>query len=390
MAFIDSDTIGGLGGVLTGFASLIPVILAARQAKKVDREWKEAGLRHGLVYTKSKGRVKRELRGEIDGFPVGVEDAKERKKKGKGSRQVTRFELEYPPSAPTFALIRAEPTVKPPTDDEQFIRVGHDQFDRRLRLTGDDPAEIVRFFTPPRRERALRVLLRYPRCIVSDESVRLTVKKTLETGAQIDEILKSLLGLTRLLAPQSESAPVAEIESAPPPVPEEDEPLLEEAELEPLPEEELEPEPEVESEPPPEPASAPAPVAAPPEPLLPVEEVGAALFGHSRMGSETEKVFAARFQDHPARGAARLVRIDTHSSLPNLGTDSDHLAVLEVPDPTAPGGTGRPMRVLIPVSDDETASLRAHVGHEVAFEGRLVGCNPYLRDLHVEGRVRPA
>ena len=368
-----------LNAIIPIVGAAVPIIVQVQRGKRADREWEKLGTQRGLRYRKGKGLVKRELRGEIEGLPVRIELTKKWRGKARGTH--TRWQVGFPPPGCELRMVRAfVPDGASAPVGEDTIRIGDDEFDRNVHLTGKSPRELSAYLTPERRAQVLRVLREYSGCIIHDGVIELRKRKSIEDAAKLDEVLESFLPLARVLVAEGGVAAPAILV----PLEEESDEPEEEAAEEPEPP----PPPEEEPGPPPVEPGPEADVA--PDPPLPLEEVGAELFAGSRMGAEIERAFEERFRDRSTRGTGTLRRIDGHSSVSGLGSVSDRLAVLELPDPAAPDHGGRPVRVLIPVPDGDAEALLACLGETVSFEGRLVGCNPWLRDLHLEGAVSPA
>ena len=393
MGFEFTELFSTLAAASGGFISAGTAILAARRTKKIDREWESVAARRGLRFKKSKGLVKRELRGKIEGYTVCVEHTKAWG--GKEAGTFTRASLRYPAHGTEFKVARTARLSRIAiAAGREPIRTGDEEFDGHILLTGEDPPEVLDFFTPERRTGVLRLLARFPHCVLHDGSIALRVRIKMETAGQIDEILDRFLMLARLLAPSAAFAPFAPsmptrpvVHTMPPPlrapppllVPLGEERLVPDATLEPIPDEEdeLAPAREANTE-----------VDADLLPMTTMEEACAALFAESRMGSETRRIFEERFLDHLARGSGTLLRIEGHSSPATNGRGPQRVAVLELPDPGASEFGSRPVRAMVSIPEEEAARLQTLLGTALVFEGRLVDCNPYLRDLHLEGTVR--
>jgi hypothetical protein len=136
--------------------------------------------------------------------------------------------------------------------------------------------------------------------------------------------------------------------------------------------------------PPPEPLP---PRAVPEEPLAATEPLGAvdvaeALFARGASGSEREALFEERFRDRSVSWSGDLLRLETYRSDATFEGGPGVRAVLVVHTITGDTGGTREVRAIVQLPAGEE-DLRSRRGETIAFRGRLVKHDGFLRDLYV-------
>ncbi|MBI4575379.1 MAG: tetratricopeptide repeat protein [Planctomycetes bacterium] len=136
-------------------------------------------------------------------------------------------------------------------------------------------------------------------------------------------------------------------------------------------------------------APAPAP---PTEAVVPAgaaegaASVCVALFGGTSSGVEATRRFEGGYRGRAVRWEGTLVRVEDFSYDAVLGPGPGRRAVFEVAEVDA-GLLGlRRVQALVRLLPEEDADrLRARVGARVAFEGSLLRCDGFLRNLYLTG-----
>jgi hypothetical protein len=139
-------------------------------------------------------------------------------------------------------------------------------------------------------------------------------------------------------------------------------------------------EPEVEEIASPTPPATPADARA--GPPLPVEEVAEALFAPGVTSSEADRRFEERYRGKPVAWSGRIQRVETYSRDDDFGEGPGVRAVLLVHEITGESWGGREVRAVLQLAP-EHEELRARRGGTIAFRGRLVACDGFLRELRV-------
>ncbi len=423
-------------GLIVGL--IITAVVA--YGKRADAAWEETGKMRGLRYHRE-GLSKRRLTGKIEGFPVRVECY--RKSRGKHSSTHTVFTLRYPHQGLGFTLKRAGALLGVARFlGVKDIRVGDDEFDAEVLVKGDHPREIRAYLTKPRRDRVRRLFSLYRGSVVRDGEIEWDQHRLATSSEQMITVLDRFVRLARFLsADVAEELP--EIPVSPPPVEEEPPPppvplvlpggSATRPEPPPLPEPAPEVEPEVEpaveldslfepEEISPEEVPEPFPE---PEPVLPAEEAEPEvepdadvdfepeveppaevepapaldsavaveplcedLFTGGRMGSEVGRLFEERYRDHPVTWSGTLERIDDFYSDRVFGSEPGSKAIVLIHELTDANMGALAIHAILGLTRESADALRPRAGERVSFEGRLVHCDPYMRQLFVEGTLQ--
>ena len=135
--------------------------------------------------------------------------------------------------------------------------------------------------------------------------------------------------------------------------------------------------------PPPAPAEAPQP---PPPPGPTLEDAPAVceeLFAEARMSSQVAEHFQEEFQHHRVRWTGTLARVDRYSSDPTFGATPGCKALIDLHEVRDSLGGKRQIRAVLQLPRELGDELAPHRGAQLAFEGELVHCDPYMRHLFV-------
>ena len=139
---------------------------------------------------------------------------------------------------------------------------------------------------------------------------------------------------------------------------------------------------------------APDPAPAPPvsEPSGPTELAASAvaedLFAGNQLGMDVTKTFEERYQDRPVRWCGKLERVDSYYSDFVFGSTPGAKANIEIYELRDEPYGNATIRAVVQLTQEEGESLRARTGDTIAFEGQLVRCEPYMRNLLVaHGRL---
>ena len=417
--------------------------------KRADAAWEEVGKKRGLRYHRE-GLSKRRLTGKIEGFPVRVECF--RKSRGKHSSTHTVYTLRYPHQGLGFTLKRAGALLGVARFlGVRDVRVGDPEFDAEVLVKGERAREIREYLTKARRDRIRRLFSLYRGAVVRDGEIEWSQHRLATSAEQMATVLDRFVRLARFLSTEVPESPVespdipllplaavplvvggvAAAPPEPPPLPEPEpeipmEPLPEpdvsfpteeeieadagleseeeiapqemlepeavlppEEEIEPTVESdaaiesEVEPEPEIEPEREEEPASALGSA-------VEVERICEDLFAGGRMGSEVNRIFEERYRDHPVRWSGTLERIDDFYSDRIFGSQPGSKAILLIHELTDATMGALSIRAVLRLTRESADPLRSRTAEPFSFEGRLVHCDPYMRQLFVEGTLQPS
>ena len=117
------------------------------------------------------------------------------------------------------------------------------------------------------------------------------------------------------------------------------------------------------------------------EPSLAIEAIIEELFPENQTANVAAEIFEQHHLDHHVRGSGRLQRVERYFSDRFFGSDPGARATLVVREPSASAFGVRAIQVVLQLDAEEEALLQERVGETVAFEGRLVHCDPYLHNL---------
>ena len=411
-----------MGLTLLVIAIAVAVVVAlSLQAKKRDEAWETAGRRLGLTFRGRSGFQGRKLEGECVGHAVRVDTYSRRS--GKQSQTYTRYRIGYADLGLGLNLEREGlfSGVKK-FFGAQDIEVGDPGFDEGILVKGDHPTAVRAYLTPARRLVVQRALSKFDGLSIADSGMEFS-RSGLDGESRIVGTVKSLCGVATELAGDSDvesrlgQALVAQedgrMEEALSLVDEAAEDAAEdnaEAQvvrgeilmtlgrreealeaLEQLPRERREaPEvealiaelPEITSEPPTSEPTGQAKLAES------AAEVCAALFVPGRMSTETSRDFDERYTGREVRWTGKLQRVETYYSDLVFGSGRGTRARFLIH--TVEGrsfGSGE-VQAVVQLPLDAAETLRDRIGDAFTLTGRLVRCDPFMRNLFIaEGAV---
>lgn len=113
----------------------------------------------------------------------------------------------------------------------------------------------------------------------------------------------------------------------------------------------------------------------------------AALFDPKLTSSDANKLFEERYQDAAVRWSGKLARADSFSFDLIFGSKPGTKAVFEVHEVAAGTFGGRKVQAVVQLPPEAAEALRIRGGQTVAFSGRLVRCDGFMRNLYVADGV---
>ncbi|MAB88753.1 MAG: hypothetical protein CMJ90_04755 [Planctomycetes bacterium] len=314
---------------------------------------------------------------------------------------------------------------------KQDVRIGDDAFDQQVVIHGDDPETLRAFLTPTRRFHCQRFLMRRGRRVIHDGGIHVELRGRLQTEEALDGVLESMAALADQL-----------VDSIPPPlsqaIEEQSSGALDEAlqSIRAMPTDTPEALPDrkvLEGEilytgaryeeaadafaiardadptdaeaaawhdraaarasgqsPPPLPedlvASAPEPGPAA-EPHLDTDSISfdvvcATLFAPDIRSLQVSQLFEQRFEDAPVTWTGELQRANRASFDLVFGNDPCTKAVLGLGE-YGEGLASRMIHAVAQFPEDMAERLGDLQGTPVRFSGRLVRCDPFMRNLFV-------
>jgi hypothetical protein len=200
---------------MPGFVLIVLVVLAAaigfaisNHRKKVGAAWDTAAERLGLVHdagTLFKGRT---LQGAVDDTRVEVDVYTE--SHGKSSTTYTRYRAYYPEPLGLGLELKPEGFFSGVAKffGAQDLEVGDGEFDREVVVKGREGESIVAFLTPSRRVSVLRLFQVLPDSLIDDHGVRAQRKGTETDPARLAGTLRRVLNLANLLTASESAVPL--------------------------------------------------------------------------------------------------------------------------------------------------------------------------------------
>jgi len=405
---------------------LFIVIEASRHNKAVNEAWLSASSRLGLAYKRKKGPGgQRRLDGEYRGFPVRVNTFSERS--GNNSSTFTRFVVSFPNLGLGLELKHQHffSTLGRALTGGKDIVVGDRAFDDGVIVDARSAAEVIAFLTSERRLRIARLIASERRAVIRDDEASFVVKGSVSEGDRFQRNLDTLVNLalalgdgvtdplTEALEARRRGDLVTALElvgSARKAAEHSDEDArLMHGELlvaagrhdeaaATLDAEEIQAEDlelaglaasvrarQLAVEP--KPAAVVEPKRAPiePEPSEPAPDldylsVRAALFEGTLMSYQVKELFDQRYLDQRPRWSGRLTRLEDYNSdlVFTGGVGAKATIALE---PIQDGPFAREVQAIVQLTREEAAAAKDQVGEPVTFEGRLVGCDGFMRNL---------
>ena len=411
---------------------VIPLIVyaAIQQNRKTNEAWNVAAARLSLAFTPGGFTSRRNIVGDIRGNMVLVETYSEGS--GKNSQTYTRYTVTYPTSLGRGLQLTRQGFMSKFAGwlGSQDIEIGSADFDDDVIVKGRDPRAIIEFMTPARRLRAHRLMQTFTRCKITDNAVTIsyrsaetsaekivsTVRRVLAVAeefsgtsdrdghldraieAQRAGNLDAALELVRAVESPDEAAAAdvrmlegdilythgqfddaaVAFERARDAVPDDGEAgawaerAASRRHAAPTP-------PFVE------------PDAPPPSPSVSdtaLETVCETLFGTDRMSYEIKQIFEDRFDGKSMRWQGKLDRVSTYAFDGLFGYDPGTKAVFEVYEVGGSAYGGRTVQAVVQFPPDAIDVLRPRTGEQMTFEGTLLSCDAFMRNLFVaNGRV---
>ncbi len=107
------------------------------------------------------------------------------------------------------------------------------------------------------------------------------------------------------------------------------------------------------------------------------------LFGTDRMSHEIKQIFEDRFDGKAVRWQGKLDRVSTYAFDGLFGFDPGTKAVFEVYEAEGSPYGGRTVQAVVQFPADAIDVLRPRTGEEMTFEGTLLSCDAFMRNLFV-------
>lgn len=114
-----------------------------------------------------------------------------------------------------------------------------------------------------------------------------------------------------------------------------------------------------------------------------LETVCETLFGTDRMSHEIKQIFEDRFDGKPIRWQGKLDRVSTYAFDGLFGFDPGTKAVFEVYEAEESPYGGRTVQAVVQFPADAIDVLRPRTGEQMTFEGTLLSCDAFMRNLFV-------
>ncbi len=402
--------------VIVGVA-VAAITIGMQQSKKTNEAWASVAERLQLVFQPGQLFSRPRISGIHKGCSVLVTTFS----RGSGKHQTTytRFRVSYPNSLDLGLRLTKQGLL---TGIGKFfgtqdIEVGDEGFDDVIVVKGRDPERVKEFLTLSRRMRAARFLTTYQGSCIDDMNVEWerrhverdadkllrmiermtslanhmmddrdedrTVDKAIEARQEgrLDEALELIHavpdehdadardlhvfeGEILLATGQSQAAAEAFTKVY------EEEPEDEEAKK--MAEQASKP-------------AEPAPVPAEATGDLDVRSVSEALFAPTNMSSETTDRFEKNYRNRVVRWSGMLTGVRTYTFDLVFGNEPGTRAVVEICQVGGQSFSARPVQAVVSFPVDAEDMLRARIDKELEFEGTLVGCDAFMRNLFVGG-----
>ncbi|NRA98091.1 MAG: tetratricopeptide repeat protein, partial [Planctomycetes bacterium] len=397
---------------------LIRIIKARQKVAAVAKTFGAVARKRGMqVRRRMKGLAPPRLSGDYKGYRFTADVAT-------GSldgrlRSHTSIKLEFRKSLSLGLQLE----WKPHTQD---IHVGDVAFDQQISVRGDDAQEIREFLTPTRRFHCLRFLSRRGYRVIHDGGIHVQLRGSLHTKEAVDAVLESMAALadqlvgdtppplskaieeqTRGELDQALESVRAIPEGAPEATPDrkvlEGEILYtggryEEAADAFASARDADPN-DAEAaawhdqaaaraageEPPPLSEELASPLPEPPPSTddgAQFDDVCASLFAPNVRSLQVSQLFEQHFQDVTVEWAGKLERANRASFDLVFGNDPCTKAVVELGE-YGDGLASRMIHAVVQFPEDMAESLGDLQGKPVRFSGRLVRCDPFMRNLFV-------
>ncbi len=424
-----------MGGLLTFILLVAIVAIVAYKVwgavrRQTEHAWSEAATQLGLRYAPRSPSLRawltndesahHRMRGRVDGYPVAVDTFYHRV--GRERRLYTGYRVAFPPLGLGLGMTRARLFSRLKTFfGGQDIEVGDAAFDRDIIVRGEYPERVAAFLTPVRRMAVHRFLAEYPNGVIADRWLRWQTRGLERRPGALTGSVRRMVDVARALAAPPPAALERALETqragnlgaaadlaveaarSSPDV----ETLRTEAEVlygagrydesarefgrlaEVLPEDDQvarwreRAEDRRARDDPSEPDSVPmldldaaGPSAA---------EVAEALFDPSNLSFETTSMFEERYEGARVRWEGPLVRSSTYRSDLDFRNGPGTKALVRVHRLANDLYAGRDVEAVVELPPEAADVLATRRGELVSFTGRLVRCDPLMRNLYVAG-----
>jgi hypothetical protein len=387
------------------------------QSKKTNEAWAAVARSLNLVFKPGQLFSRPRISGIHNGCSVLVTTFS----KGSGKHQTTytRFRVSYPQSLDMGLRLTKQGLLSGlgKMFGGQDIEVGDQAFDDAIVVKGRDPERVKEFLTLSRRMRAARFLTTYQGSCIDDLKVEWerrhverdpdkvermivrmtslanhmmvdraedqTVDKAIE--ARLDGRLDEALDLIKAV-PDEQDVGARDLRVF------EGEILLASGQGEAAAAAfnrvyEEEPEDEEAKRLAAQAVNKPEPVAVPVESTdeLEAKSVCETLFAPTNMSSETTELFEKNYRNRSIRWSGKLTGVRTFTFDLVFGNDPGTRAVFEIHQVGGQSFTGRPVQAVVRFPSDAEEMLRSNIDKELTFEGTLVSCDAFMRNLFVGG-----
>ncbi len=417
--------------VLAGVVAV--VIFAIIRARNVDEQWSSAATELGLHNAAGGLGSVRGMSGVVDGYRVKVDSVR----RGAGNSRVfyTRYRIRYSSLGLGLKLRRQGMFGRMATIlGSQDIEVGDREFDPYVIVQAKNQVGLHAFLTPSRRFKIRKTMSAYPGLVIHDDGL-VYERRGLETrhadlAATVRAFVRLADALTKPEDPESPLVRAAEaqehgnldevleqakaaksaegagdtpfdpyirevagnvlvtlgrIEEASELYREVAEERPDDVEVQEL----LEATARVEEEHAvPEEAPDPEPPEAEAELLGDASPVASALFATRRMSTEVVRQFEDEYQGRRVRWQGKLERASSYYSDMVFGSEKGTKATFLVAEIQESSYGKREVRAIVQLPPAAEKELRERRGEELTFEGELVRCDAFVRNLFVaHGRV---
>ncbi len=121
---------------------------------------------------------------------------------------------------------------------------------------------------------------------------------------------------------------------------------------------------------------------------LDVKSVCETLFAPANMSSETTELFDKHYRDSSVRWSGTLTNVRTFTFDLVFGNEPGTRAVFEIQQVGGQSFSGRPVQAVVKFPRDAEDMLRSKVDSQMMFEGTLVSCDAFMRNLFIgEGKI---
>jgi hypothetical protein len=118
---------------------------------------------------------------------------------------------------------------------------------------------------------------------------------------------------------------------------------------------------------------------------LDVERVCEALFDQTSMSSEITALFDEQYRNATVRWTGTLTSVRSYTFDLVFGSEPGVRAVFDIHQSSGESFSGRSVQAVVQFPADLEDSLRARHERELTFEGTLVSCDAFMKNLFVGG-----